>query len=418
MAKSKKPALTINDIYSDDSGEKHTSRWIPVEKMGEFEGVINSDVAGRDGAIILPAGIDLSLLEYSINSTISRMKAQGIRRISIRTKPQFSESSIEEIFEKVYRDDGGLVNKEKAREVIKQVGTMFDAVRRHEFEPEMLAPLTDMGASLTEEILRDPSLALSLGRVHDVDEYTFVHSFNVAVLAGYLTNRLHPGDRDYTHRIVVGALLHDIGKAQIPVAILNKPGPLNQAEFEEMKKHPLLGVEMAKIGGISDEDILEVIIGHHEKWSGSGYPRGRKGTEISEAARIAAVADVFDALTARRVYKLPIPSRDAITLIMKDAGGHFDTRIARELLINIGLYPPGSLVQLSDNNVGLVVSGSGTDLVRPVLMLVGDRHHKPGEDSVPVFIDLKNTKGLCITQYLGHKDKRDLGLALEGKQMS
>lgn len=386
---------------------------IPVDMLSVYEGVVSSDIVGKDGAIILPAGVDLSLLESSIGTIITRIKAQGIEEIRIRARPQFSEQDIEEIFEKVYTDDKALISKEQARDVVKQVDVLFGAVRKQEFEPEMIAPLANMGSSLTEEILRNPSVALSLGKVHDADEYTFVHSFNVAVLTGYLANRLHPSDRDYVHRIVIGSLLHDIGKAQIPIGILNKPGPLDPDEFTEMKKHPMLGVDMAIRGGMSDEDVLEVIGGHHEKWSGKGYPYGRKGLEISEAARLAAVADVFDALTAKRVYKRPMSSREALTLIMKDAGGHFDTRIARELLVSLGLYPPGSIVSLSDGSVGLVVSGGGKDLVRPVLMLKESKTKKLEGNSAPVFIDLKAAQDLCIVQYLGHGDKRDLGLPLK-----
>ncbi len=387
---------------------------VPVEKLDVYEGVVSSDIVGKDGAIILPAGVDLSLVESSIDTIMQRIKAQGIDEIRIRTKPQFSEQDIEEIFDKVYTDDNALISKEKARDVVKQVDSLFDAVRKQEFEPEMVTPLANMGASLTEEILRNPSVALSLGKVHDADEYTFVHSFNVAVLTGYLTNRLHPSNRDYLQRVVVGSLLHDVGKAQIPIEILNKPGPLDSQEFAEMKKHPTLGVDLAISGGMSDEDILEVIGGHHEKWSGKGYPDGRKGLEISEAARIAAVADVFDALTAKRVYKKPMSSREALTLIMKDAGGHFDTKIARELLVSLGLYPPGSIVSLSDGGVGLVVSNGGKDLVRPVLMLKESKTKKMDLSAAPVFLDLKTSKDLCIVQYLGHGEKRDLGLPLKG----
>lgn len=402
-----------NIIVSSDMADKleeNNILSIPVDKMDSFEGIVSNDIVGRDGAVILPAGVDLSLLEFSIDTTIKRLKAQGIEEIRIRQRPQFSEHDIEEIFEKVYSDTAPLVSKEKAREVVKQVDTLFDSVRKQEFEPEMIMSLANTGESLTKEILRNPSVALSLGKVHDADEYTFVHSFNVAVLTGYLTNRLHPTDLEYTHRVVVGSLLHDIGKARIPIEILNKPGPLDADEFAEMRKHPRLGIEMATSGGINDEDILEVIVGHHEKWSGKGYPSGRKGLEISEPARIAAVADVFDALTARRVYKRPMPSRDAITLIMKDAGGHFDTRIARELLINIGLYPPGSIVLLSDHRIAFVVSSGGKDLVRPILMFLRERSVKTGLLPSPEFIDLKTSKDLCILKYLGHRDKRGLGL--------
>lgn len=385
---------------------------IPVEKLDLYEGIVCNDIIGRDGAVILPAGVDLSLLESSIDTTMKRLKAQGLTEIQIRQRPQFSAHDIETIFEKIYSGDNALIDKKQAREVVKQVDTLFDSVRQEKFEPEMITSLANIGDSLTEEIIRNPSVALSLGKVHDADKYTFIHSFNVAVLTGYLTSHLYPNDRPYTQKIVVGSLLHDIGKAQVPLEILNKPGPLDKEEFEVMKKHPLLGIEVAVKGGIKDTDVLDVIVGHHEMWSGKGYPSGRRGLEISEAARITAVADVFDALTARRVYKRPMPLRNAITLIMEDAGDHFDTRIARELLVNVGLYPPGSIVLLSNNRTGLVVSSGGKDLVRPVLMLLAEGTKFSSQNPSLEFVDLKTSQDLYILQYLGHKDKRDLGLPL------
>jgi HD-GYP domain-containing protein (c-di-GMP phosphodiesterase class II) len=202
----------------------------------------------------------------------------------------------------------------------------------------------------------------------------------------------------------MGGLLHDMGKAKIPLDVLHKPGPLSAEEFDVMKKHPNYGVAMALKTGVHDPVIIEVIGGHHEKWSGRGYPKGLKGLDIPEPARIAAVADVFDALTAKRVYKNSMSSRNAITMVLKESGVHFDAKVARELLVNLGLYPPGSIVALSVGRAGFVVSGGGKDLVRPIILLKNEK-----EDDVPVFIDLKNEPNLCIAQYIGHSEKRDLG---------
>ncbi len=424
MAEGRVAAKTENHIEDDKEGfpfseglplsDDSLVLTIPVKKLDVYEGILCSDIVGKNGAIILPAGVDLSLVESSLHTIMRKMDEHGIHEVRIRTKPQFSEEDLEAIFDKVYTEDNPLISKEKARDIVKQVDTLFGAVRKQEFEPAMLSPLANMGVSLTEEILRDPSLSLSLGKVHNADEYTFVHSFNVAVLTGYLTNRLHPGNRDYLQRVVIGSLLHDMGKAEIPIGVLNKPGPLTAEEFAVMKRHPELGMQMAKKSGITDPDILELIHGHHEKWSGKGYPGGRKALEIPEVARIAAVADVFDALTAKRVYKKPMSSREALTLIMKDAGGHFDTKVTRELLLSLGLYPPGSIVSLSDGSVGLVVSNGGQDLVRPVLMIKESRVTKKSQkDAAPVFLDIKTTTNLHIVQYLGYGEKRDLGLPLK-----
>jgi HD-GYP domain-containing protein (c-di-GMP phosphodiesterase class II) len=321
---------------------------------------------------------------------------------------QLSESDINQIIEKVYSDGSELISKEKAVTVIKGVGNMFQNIRDEDISTEISTAMANMSADLTEDLIRNPQVAFSLGKVQDADEYTFVHSFNVAVLTGFLTNRLYPNNRDFLQSVILGSLLHDMGKAKIPIEILNKPGPLTSEEFEEMKRHPNLGMSLALKSGVTDPVIINIIGGHHEKWSGKGYPKGRKGTEIPEAARIAAVADVFDALTAKRVYKSSMSSRNALTLILKDSGVHFDAKVTRELLVSLGLYPPGSIVALSDGRVGFVVSGGGKDLVRPVILL--QKKDKSGDDSdVPTFLDLKSTNDICIAKYLGHGEKRDLG---------
>jgi putative nucleotidyltransferase with HDIG domain len=339
---------------------------------------------------------------------IGKMRDEGIDHAYLNVPQQLSESDINEIINKVYADGSEIISKEKAVTVIKGVGSMFNAIRDEDITPEIVSHMSNMSADLTKDLVRNPQVAFSLGKVQDADEYTFVHSFNVAVLTGYLTDRIHPGDRDYLQRVIMGGLLHDMGKAKIPLDILHKPGPLLAEEFDVMKKHPNYGVAMALKTGVRDPVIIAVIGGHHEKWSGKGYPKGIKGMDIPEPARISAVADVFDALTAKRVYKNSMSSRNAITMILKDSGVHFDAKVARELLVNLGLYPPGSIVALSDGRMGFVVSGGGKDLVRPVILIKNEK-----ENDIPVFINLKNEPNVCIAQYLGHSEKRDLGYKLE-----
>ncbi|MDR0647806.1 MAG: HD-GYP domain-containing protein [Synergistaceae bacterium] len=383
---------------------------VPIDMLDSCDGVVAKEVVAPDGVVMLPMGVDISLFEASISLLIKKMRGYGIEYIYINPPQQLSEDDIEEILQKVYSDDDLLIDKQKARDVVKHVDNVFNNIRAEDdIRPEMLDALTNMGSSLTEDLLRNPSVTLSLGQVKAADEYTFVHSFNVAVLTGYLANKLRPGDEKYLHKMVLGGLMHDLGKAKIPLDILNKPAPLSKDEFAQMRRHPEIGVSLAMKSGVQDRDILGIIGGHHEKWGGKGYPNRRKGKDIPEVARVAAVADVFDALTARRVYKSAMPSRDAVTLILNDAGTHFDPKVARAMLVSLGLYPPGSIVSLSDGRVGVVISGGGKDLVRPVVMLV-DPKGKKDAGGVPNFIDLKNEKSLCITSYLGQGDKRELGV--------
>ncbi|MDR1580767.1 MAG: HD-GYP domain-containing protein [Synergistaceae bacterium] len=380
---------------------------VPVGALSKSRGVVAHDIKTSKGAVILPAGVEISLFESSMDVIADKMRNEGINHVYLNVLQQLSETDINEIIDKVYADGSEIISKEKAATVIKGVGSMFNTIRDEDITSEIVNQMSNMSTALTEDLVRNPQVAFSLGKVQDADEYTFVHSFNVAVLTGYLADRVHPGGREYLQRVIMGGLLHDMGKAKIPLDILHKPGPLSTEEFDVMKKHPNFGVAMALKTGVRDPVIISIIGGHHEKWSGKGYPKGAKGLDIPEPARISAVADVFDALTAKRVYKNSMSSRNAITIILKDSGVHFDAKVARELLVSLGLYPPGSMVALSDGRVGFVVSGGGKDLVRPIILIKNEK-----ENDVPVFIDLKNEPNLCIAQYIGHSEKRDLGYKL------
>jgi HD-GYP domain-containing protein (c-di-GMP phosphodiesterase class II) len=380
---------------------------VPIGMLANSKGIVARDVKTKKGAVILPSGVDISLFETSMGTIIKKMEKEGVEFVYLNVAQQLSESEINQIIEKVYADGTELISKEKAVNVIKGVGGMFQSIRQEDMSTEITASISNMSADLTEDLIRNPQVAFSLGKVQEADEYTFVHSFNVAVLTGFLTNRLHHDDRDFLQSVIMGALLHDMGKAKITLEILNKPGPLTTAEFGEMKRHPNLGISMALKAGVKDPVIISIIGGHHEKWSGKGYPNGKRGLDIPEPARISAIADVFDALTAKRVYKSSMSSRNAISLILKDAGIHFDAKIARELLVSLGLYPPGSIVGLSDGRTGIVVSGGGKDLVRPVVLIKETEKDKPISD-VPVFLDLKEAGEICIVRYMGQGDKRDL----------
>lgn len=378
---------------------------VAVEDLGDCEGIIAKEIVAPNGVVILPAGVDITLFEASLGILTKKMKDYGITHVFLHAPQQLSENDIEEVISRIYTDGDELISKETAKAVIQEVDTLYHSFGEDDIKPEIITSLSNVGHDLTDELLRNPSIAFSLGKVKDADQYTFIHSFNVAVISGYLANRLHPGDKDFVEKVVFGGLLHDMGKAKIPLDVLNKPGALSAAEFQVMQRHPTLGVTLALQSGVSDPVILAVIGGHHEKWSGKGYPKKRKGLEIPESARIAAVADVFDALTAKRSYKDPMSARNAITLILKDAGIHFDAKVARELLVSIGLYPPGSIVGLSDGRNGIVVSGGGKDLVRPVVLING---LSKKTDAPPEFVDLKSSGNLCIAKYLGHGEKREI----------
>ena len=261
------------------------------------------------------------------------------------------------------------IDTQLAKETVQQVENVYERISEGICGPEDVSNLAKQGRTVAKEIAQAPQLMLCLGKVRNWDEYTYVHSLNVALLSGFLASRLFPDNPKIAEHVTVGGILHDLGKALIPKNILNKPESLSQKEYALMKKHTVHGEELAKHNGIDEPSTLMVIRGHHERCSGDGYPDSLKKDDIPMVAKIAAVADVFDALTTKRVYKEQMNSRAAMSLMLENMNEYFDHNVVRSLLVSIGLFPPGTSVELSDGSLGVVVGASGKDLMRPEVLL-------------------------------------------------
>ena len=183
-----------------------------------------------------------------------------------------------------------------------------------------------------------------------------------------------------------GALIHDFGKMLVPLEVLNKPGKLTDSEFRIMKEHVVRGVDYIKeIPGISP-DAIQVAQEHHERYSGKGYPLGLKENSISEFGRIAAVVDVYDAITSDRVYhRGMIPTR-ALQKIYEWRYHDFDPVLVDMFIKIVGIYPLGSLVMLSDGRVGMVIEGNIRNSLRPRVLLLFDRRGESMKE--PELLDL------------------------------
>ena len=206
-----------------------------------------------------------------------------------------------------------------------------------------------------------------LGNLTDIqgfDEYTFHHSVNTTILAlvlgiasGYSEQKLI--------ELGMGVLMHDIGKIKVPEEILNKTTRLTDEEFGEIKKHTTYGFDLLRKN--NDLSLLSshVAFQHHEKWDGSGYPRGLKESEIHEYGRLAAVADVYEALTSKRVYRSAIEPNEAYEYIVSQSKTHFDPQVLEAFKRHIAVYPSGTGILLSNGQKGNVVKQNSAFPNRP-----------------------------------------------------
>jgi len=191
-------------------------------------------------------------------------------------------------------------------------------------------------SNMTTYLLDESQALFSLMATTSFDYYTYTHSVNVSVFGIALANQLGYYSREEINAFGSGLIVHDIGKSLINQKILNKPGPLSEEEWVLMRKHPENGLDLLQESGQLNEVMRIVVVGHHEKIDGSGYPRGLKGKAIHQFARIASLADIFDALTTKRSYKLAEPSFPALQIMRDAMADELDQDLFREFVQLLG----------------------------------------------------------------------------------
>ncbi|HEX6971829.1 MAG TPA: HD-GYP domain-containing protein [Limnochordia bacterium] len=243
---------------------------------------------------------------------------------------------------------------------------------------------------IIDEILIKRDVLVHLSELRTVDDYTFAHSVSVcalAVLAG-LQYGLRAGD---LKTLAVGALLHDIGKMRVPGAIWTRSGALTAQEFEQVQAHAHYGFELLRRQHHISLLAAHVAYQHHERYDGSGYPRGLVGTEIHLYARITAIADVYDALTSQEhPYRSALSPMAAAEFLVNGRGVRFDPVLVNGFLQRIALYPPGNWVRLSNGEVGVVVEYRKAAPRQPRVKMM----HRPTQEVV----DLATTPDLRIVE--------------------
>ncbi len=331
-----------------------------------------------------------SQMKINDKSLIEQVKATGIRELYIDTSkgldindaPTAEEASkklnreFKQSFRRDVRPRKKTVSKpakipyrqemEKARVIRNEARNYIDNVLSKAsagkmVELDAIDPIID---NMVESISRNENALISLFQVKKTDEYTFMHSLSVSTLLIAFAKFLKLPAEDIRN-MGIGGMLHDIGKMKIPLEVLNKPGKLTDDEFVTMKNHVVIGRQIIKQNQDIEPLILQVASEHHERFDGTGYPYGYNGDKISLGGQLAAIVDVYDALSSDRIYHKGMSPADTVKKLFEWSKYHFDPELVHKFIVFIGIFPIGTLVRLSNEKLGVVIAANrSTPLVR------------------------------------------------------
>lgn len=224
---------------------------------------------------------------------------------------------------------------------------------------------------VVDSISRNPDAAVWVARLKQHDRYTYQHSLGAAVWSVSLGRQLGLPKHDL-RSLAMGCMLMDVGKLRVDPALLQAERQLTMEEAAQMAGHVSYGLEMIQESGLMNQDVIDMVAHHHERYDGSGYPNGLEQDDIPTFARIAAIVDTYDAITTKRSYAPAISPSDAIKLLYKSRDEDFQAELVEAFIQAIGIYPAGTLVELSSGEVGVVVAEYRARRLRPKVMVLLD----------------------------------------------
>lgn len=302
---------------------------------------------GEDSEDAIPLEESEAALEEELEAIVPSSRSAG----------DLSQASFEQEYEKASKMHS---------EALGLVSNALEAAKAG--ENIEIAPFQDMANNFMDSVVRNQNALACLSRIRDKDTYLMEHSVNVAVLMSILGKYLKL-DQTYLHHCVTGALLHDIGKILIPDTILHKPGKLTNEEFDIMKRHALYSQKILEKNKGFPQTAINVAGQHHERLDGKGYPAGLAGEAVSQEGRMASVVDVYDAITADRVYHKGMTPSTALKRMLEWSGPHLDPIYVQAFIKAMGIYPVGSLVELESGMAGLVIE-ENEDSFKPTVKII------------------------------------------------
>ena len=303
----------------------------------------------------------------------SQSRKNKVRFKSVSNPDRKSEPEMGKINKvRIYRDQSDMHDElssvrdthKTMTEVVKDMMTTFRLKKKLNIAEtrKALKPMVD-------SIIRNPDALLWLNRLRVLDDYNYSHALGCSIWAMSLGRQLGMTRPDI-ESLGLGALLLDVGKTRIPQKLLNKKEPLTQEEVTILKSHVKHSMDILEDEKGVSMKIKNMVETHHERIDGSGYPLGLKGEAIPLFGRIAAIVDCYDAITSDRVYAEPLSSQEAVKRIYEWRGREFQTELVEEFIQAIGMFPAGTLVELTNGEVGVVTAESRTRRLRPKIMML------------------------------------------------
>ena len=337
-----KPGMFIHDYLCDKSKENIHLEKSFLKDLHTINILLSWGI--RDVLIDTDRGIDVRQTNRTTPSHYNRKESNDVTKTSspkniISTPETLSEELTEA---KIIKDDAvRFINDSMDQIVIGKfpdVGKIYDLLRR-----------------MQHSIERSIDALSLLTRIREKDEYTLVHSISVSTLMLRMCRYLDI-PRDQALHLAIGALFHDIGKAEIDERILNKPGSLTDQEFDEMKKHAQKSADVLKDVSELPTEVFDIALHHHENWDGSGYPTGLVENQISLGAQLTAICDVFDAVTSDRCYRQGLSSVEGLKIVYDLRDKHLCDNLTIDFIRSMGVYPVGSCVRIDNGLAGIVIA--------------------------------------------------------------
>lgn len=329
-------------------------RAIGIESL-QGEELLGRNVYDEAGRILLTSGTKIR------KAYIDKLKTKGYYKVYVEDEISAGIEVDDIISEKT---------RKKSKEALKSQFSNYLS-----YQDVDIDTLLDCVNDIIDDVLKNNDIILNISDIRTKDEYTFAHSVSVCALAVSVGVNLNI-NHQRLKELAIGSLLHDLGKILVPSEVLNKPSKLTSEEFEMIKKHPRFGYDILNKKHQITPISKNIVLMHHEKCNGIGYPLGVDVNQIHELTRLVTICDMYDAMTSDRPYRKGMRAYEVIEYLSALTMNELDKSMLQKFKNHVAVYPSGTLVKLNNGYKGIISRQNKGFLVRPIVRLLEDESGK------------------------------------------